>query len=117
VLALLDARMDELYVGGYAFSHGVWQQTRAPALLRSEQVSADTHHLLAGNVPDASIARLPAGIGRPVPALPTASALLRLAPALLAAGGARSAEQALPIYVRDQVAKTTLERAAEKAAL
>ncbi len=117
VLALLDARMDELYVGGYAFSQGLWQQTRAPALFRPEQVSADTHHLLAGNVPDASIARLPAGIGRPVPALPTASALLRLAPALLAAGGARAAEQALPIYVRDQVAKTTLERAAEKVAL
>ena len=55
--------------------------------------------------------------GRPAQALPTARALLRLAPALLAAGGARPAEQALPIYVRDQVAKTTLERAAEKAVL
>ncbi len=117
VLALLDARMDEIYVGGYAFSQGLWQQTRAPALLRPEQVSADDGNLLAGHVPDAYVARLPAGTGRPVPALPTASALLRLAPALLAAGGARAADQALPTYVRDQVAKTTLERAAEKAAL
>jgi tRNA threonylcarbamoyladenosine biosynthesis protein TsaB len=52
-----------------------------------------------------------------LPALPTADALLRLAPALLAAGGAQRAELALPTYVRDQVAKTTLERAAEKATL
>lgn len=117
VLALLDARMDELYVGGYRFSQGVWQQTLAPSLVRPEQVSAETDSLLAGNLPDAYVARLPAGAGRPVPALPTASALLRLAPALMAAGGARQAEQALPIYVRDRVAKTTLERAAEKAVL
>ena len=50
-------------------------------------------------------------------ALPTAQALLRLAPALLAAGQAVSAEHAMPRYVRDKVAKTTAERAAEKAAI
>ncbi|NDP38740.1 MAG: tRNA (adenosine(37)-N6)-threonylcarbamoyltransferase complex dimerization subunit type 1 TsaB, partial [Rhodoferax sp.] len=38
-------------------------------------------------------------------------------PALLASGGAVAADQALPLYIRDKVAKTTLERAAEKAAL
>ena len=117
VLALLDARMDEIYVGGYGFSQGVWQQTRAPALVRPEQVPTDVGSLLAGHLPETYVARLPAGAGRPAPALPTAGALLRLAPALLAAGGARPAEQALPIFVRDQVAKTTLERAAEKAVL
>jgi tRNA threonylcarbamoyladenosine biosynthesis protein TsaB len=42
--------------------------------------------------------------------------MLRLAPQLLAAGGAVSAEHALPRYVRDKVAKTTVERDAEKAA-
>ncbi|MGH6626822.1 MAG: tRNA (adenosine(37)-N6)-threonylcarbamoyltransferase complex dimerization subunit type 1 TsaB, partial [Burkholderiaceae bacterium] len=50
-----------------------------------------------------------------VEALPTAAALLRLAPALLAAGQALPADQALPLYIRDKVAKTTAERAAEKA--
>jgi tRNA threonylcarbamoyladenosine biosynthesis protein TsaB len=49
-------------------------------------------------------------------ALPTASALLRLAPALLAAGHAVAPEQALPRYIRDKVAQTTQERAAAKAA-
>ena len=49
-------------------------------------------------------------------ALPTATALLRLAPALLAKGCAVPAEQALPRYIRDKVAKTTAEREAEKRA-
>jgi len=48
--------------------------------------------------------------------LPTAAAMLRLAPQLLAQGGAVAAHQALPVYIRDKVAKTTLERAVEKAA-
>jgi tRNA threonylcarbamoyladenosine biosynthesis protein TsaB len=48
--------------------------------------------------------------------LPTASALLRLAPALLAMGADVPPEQALPLYVRDKVAQTTLERAVQKAA-
>ena len=43
---------------------------------------------------------------------PDATALLSLAPALLAAGQAVSAEQALPLYVRDKVALTSAERAA-----
>ena len=49
-------------------------------------------------------------------ALPTATALLRLAPALLAAGGAVPASEALPRYIRDKVAQTTAERAALRAA-
>jgi tRNA threonylcarbamoyladenosine biosynthesis protein TsaB len=61
-------------------------------------------------------ARLPEGLARRVLALPTATALLRLAPALLAAGGAVPAAQALPTYIRDKVAQTTLERAALKSA-
>jgi tRNA threonylcarbamoyladenosine biosynthesis protein TsaB len=42
--------------------------------------------------------------------------MLRLAPALMAAGKAVPADQALPSYIRDKVAKTTAERIAEKAA-
>ena len=59
-----------------------------------------------------------AAAGGPVciDALPGAAAMLRLAPQLLARGLAVPPEQALPIYIRDKVAKTTLEQAAEKAA-
>ena len=52
---------------------------------------------------------------RHVPALPTATALLRLAPALLAAGAAVPASEALPRYIRDKVAQTTAEREALRA--
>ena len=51
-----------------------------------------------------------------VQVLPTASALLRLAPALLAAGQALPPDQALPRYIRDKVAQTTAEREAAKRA-
>jgi tRNA threonylcarbamoyladenosine biosynthesis protein TsaB len=49
-------------------------------------------------------------------ALPQAMAILQVAPALIKAGACVPPEQALPLYVRDKVAKTTGERALEKAA-
>jgi len=69
--------------------------------------------VLASNVQAAYAGRLSAPA---LPAQPTADALLRLAPALLAAGQAQPADQALPLYVRDKVAQTTAEREALKAA-
>jgi len=60
--------------------------------------------------------RLPAVLPAQVGALPTATALLRLAPALAAAGQCVSADLALPIYVRDKVALTTQEREQARAA-
>jgi tRNA threonylcarbamoyladenosine biosynthesis protein TsaB len=70
--------------------------------------------LLAGNAFEAYGDRLPAG--ERVQALPTADALLRLAPALFAAGQAVPADQAMPLYIRDKVALTTAERMAEREA-
>ena len=49
-------------------------------------------------------------------ALPQAMAILQVAPALIKAGACVPPDQALPLYVRDKVAKTTGERALEKAA-
>ena len=136
VTALLDARMDELYAATYAYAAGQWTEVQGSCLVRPEAVGA---HLLAlrqtavlpaeapvpwgvaGNVFAEYGARLglaEAGFAAAscIQALPTAAAMLRLAPALLAAGHAVAAEQALPRYIRDKVAKTTLERAVEKAA-
>lgn len=117
VLALLDARMDEMYAACHVFDAGHWQARGDCRLLRPEDLVCEAGFTLAGNVFATHGARLrvPATAMR-LEALPTAGALLRLAPALLAAGAALAPEQALPRYIRDKVAKTTLERALEKAA-
>ena len=122
VTALLDARMDEMYVQSYEFNSSLWTQTGGCELIRPENLAAyllcvPGPQLLAGNVFDVYAQRLPAALaGIPhLHALPTATALLRLAPALAAAGQCVDASLALPLYVRDKVAFTTDERAASKA--
>ena len=118
VMALLDARMDEMYVQRFGFSGGHWTARAPCTLIRPEALQLDTDTgLLAGNVFSVYADRLPVFADQllRVTALPTATALLRLAPALLAAGHGVPADQALPLYVRDKVALTTDERARIKA--
>ena len=114
VLALLDARMDEVYLAAYEFDGPCWQRQGDIALARPEAVTLPAGYVLAGNAFAAYGQRLPAG--ERIEALPTAAALLRVAPALIAQGAAVPADQALPGYVRDKVAQTTEERMALKAA-
>jgi len=123
ITALLDARMDEMYVQHFRLNDGACHALAPCVLVRPEalQLSAvlqaaqgsdsETMHGLAGNVFEVYAARLPAlpaGFTR-LTALPGAAAMLRLAPALLAAGAAVDASQALPLYIRDKVALTTDE--------
>ncbi len=117
VLALLDARMDELYAAPYDYVAGRWQQRADFGLYKPEHIPLQDREALAGNVFAAYGERLPVPAALPCwQALPTAGAMLRLAPALLAEGNAVPAELALPRYIRDKVALTTEERAAVKAA-
>ncbi|MGJ4748529.1 tRNA (adenosine(37)-N6)-threonylcarbamoyltransferase complex dimerization subunit type 1 TsaB [Leptospira sp. SA-E8] len=117
VLALLDARMDEIYAAPYRYAAGRWEQQEEFGLCKPEQLPAFDGHALAGNVFDSYGTRLPLDAALPRwAALPTATAMLRLAPDLLAQGRAVSAAEALPRYVRDKVAQTTQERLAAKAA-
>lgn len=123
IAALLDARMDEMYVALYACGPlgldpvplqpprlcapadlGEWLQQGLPQALTPGDC------LLAGNVFHSYGAQFSDLAGERQTALPTAAALLRLAPALLAAGQAVAAHEALPLYVRDKVAQTTAER-------
>jgi tRNA threonylcarbamoyladenosine biosynthesis protein TsaB len=115
VLALLDARMDEVYSAAYQWTAASqsWQGLSALQVSAPDQVNA-TAALLAGNVFETYGPRL-AVQGERCVALPTASALLRLAPALWAQGLAVPADQAMPLYIRDKVANTTAEREAMKA--
>jgi len=119
-------------------------EERAPFLAQAQQAAVDEHGLAigqdlaplllkaqirqtqqgpapwrawAGNVFGIYSERLaaPAGV-LCCDALPQAMAILQVAPALIAAGACVPPELALPLYVRDKVAKTTGERALEKAA-
>ena len=115
VMALLDARMDEMYAGRYRHADGRWTRLDDFSLIRPEDLTPQPGWLLAGNVWQAHGQRLAGDLRGGVPALPSATAMLRLAPQLLAQGAAIAAAQALPRYIRDKVAKTTLERADERA--
>ena len=140
VLALLDARMDEVYSAAYRWhaaagsAQGRWQEASPLQVGPPEQVRMPSGPsvLLAGNAFAAYGERLPEGLGHgpnhgqtdglqndlPIlprcEALPTASALLRLAPDVWAQGLAVPADQAMPLYIRDKVAHTTAEREAMK---
>jgi tRNA threonylcarbamoyladenosine biosynthesis protein TsaB len=118
IVALLDARMGEMYVAVYACAPA-GLSLLAPSRLCAPQdlgthlrssLPAGATVLLAGNVFDSYATALADVPGLRLAALPTATALLRLAPGLLAAGAAVGARDALPLYVRDKVAQTTDER-------
>ena len=139
VLALLDARMDEVYSAAYGWQagvgsvHGRWQEASPLQVTAPERVRRPSGPsvLLAGNAFAAYGDRLPGGVNHgpsnglqndlalslSCEALPTAGALLRLAPALWAQGLAVPAELAMPLYIRNKVANTTAEREAMKAQL
>jgi len=116
VLALLDARMNEVYAAEYAWRDAAgWRPLSNIAVLAPAAVpTPGAGAVLAGNAFAAYADRLPAALQAlpRIAALPSADALLNLAPALLAAGAAVPAEQALPLYIRDKVAQTTAERSA-----
>ena len=103
VLAVLDARMGEVYSAAYAFEAGQWHVESDIQLGRPDALHIPQNVAAVGNFAPANLA-----------AMPTATAMLRLAPAMLSAGKAVPADQALPLYVRDKVAQTTLEREAIK---
>lgn len=117
IVALLDARMGEIYVAPYA-CHAAGPAGLAPLapprlctpadLPAYLQALAPGERLLTGNV--FGMDALSPLAGQRLAALPTATALLRLAPALIAAGHTVAAQDALPLYVRDKVAQTTAER-------
>lgn len=115
VQAVLDARMDEVYTAAWSYDGMQWRAQGAAMLAAPQHVTVQPGWALAGNAFAAYGERLPVDVSR-VLALPTATAMLRLAPALLAAGQAVPASQAVPRYIRDKVAQTTQERAAQRAA-
>ena len=116
VMAVLDARMDEVYAAAFTYqADGSWLSPEDFTLCAPQALVVPAGFTVAGNAQAAYAERLAPGAPH-VQALPTAAALLRLAPALLAAGASLPAAAALPRYIRDKVAQTTEERAAAKLA-
>jgi tRNA threonylcarbamoyladenosine biosynthesis protein TsaB len=117
----MDARMNEIYAAQYAFADGAWAVLDAPMLTTPASLNArwqmQAPELIAGNALAAFGGGLVTGDARLAPdALPHARAMLPLAAALWARNGGVDAALALPLYLRDKVAQTTLERAAIRAA-
>ncbi|MCW5260393.1 tRNA (adenosine(37)-N6)-threonylcarbamoyltransferase complex dimerization subunit type 1 TsaB [Verminephrobacter eiseniae] len=117
VVAVLDARMDEVYHARCEWlpGDGRWRAEPDFGLGAPESVQPPVGWTVAGNARERYGQRL-APAACHVLALPTAPALLRLAPGAIAAGGGVPASAALPRYIRDKVAHTTAERAALRAA-
>lgn len=119
VLALLDARMAEVYFAsyqrtedGYALQGDI--RLAAPSAI---DLPAAAGWLVCGNAPAAypelGERLVAAGIACRPELLPTAAAVARLAVPHVRHGEGIDAAQAAPLYVRDKVAKTVAERLGE----
>jgi tRNA threonylcarbamoyladenosine biosynthesis protein TsaB len=119
--AAMDARMSEIYAAQYAYDGAHWSAIDAPMLTTPDALNQrwrqEPPQFIAGNALIAFADRLNTAGARCVPdALPRACAMLPLALDLWSRGGAVDAALALPLYLRDKVAQTTVERDAAKAA-
>lgn len=117
ICAALDARMGEVYYTYYYFDSKLRNIDEGYSLKTPKNMHLLDNFentLLAGNIATVYGAQLLCAMqmAQQLHCGPTALAMLRLAPALIAAGQLVAPEDALPLYVRDKVAQTTDERAA-----
>ena len=110
VAVAIDARMDEVYWGCYALTEGEMRLCGSEAVLPPERAELPPQALAAdwfaaGTGWGTFASRLPQGLAGQAPALlPHAEDLLTLALPAWLRGEAVAAEQAQPIYLRDNVA-------------
>ena len=112
ILSTLDARMDEVYWGVFRQQDGLVTVVDSERLTAPEQVElqlmpADEGHLVAIGSGFNYASRLP--VNNSVnqwyeDLLPTASAVAKLGYADFNRGAARPAAEAIPVYLRDEVA-------------
>ena len=115
ILAVLDARMGEVYWAQYRYDGGL-KVVAEPALCAPADVAAvavDSPLTACGNgfsaYPEAFAGR-PYAEGALAAIMPHAADVARLGSVALAAGSAVPAAQAQPIYLRNKVAYTSAER-------
>jgi tRNA threonylcarbamoyladenosine biosynthesis protein TsaB len=122
---MLDARMGQVYAGAYERQVDGWATLTAPMLCEPQDWVSPVAwqglpRVLAGNalaVHESRLQPLLIACGTdPVTVWPEATAMLTLARLAWQRGQAVPAQDAMPVYVRDDVARTTAERLADKAA-
>jgi tRNA threonylcarbamoyladenosine biosynthesis protein TsaB len=117
VIACLDAHKGEVYHAAYRRAGAGWEEVSAPGLYRPEAVplAPGADWTGCGDGFAAYRERLAARLGERVSAIrpeavPSARAVLKLAMPRFAAGEAKDAATAVPVYLRDKVALKTSER-------
>ncbi len=117
MIACLDAHMGEVYHAAYRRAGAGWEEVSAPGLYRPEAVpvAPGQDWTGCGDGLAAYRERLAARLGECVAAIrpeatPSARAVLKLAIPRFAAGEAKDAATAVPVYLRDKVALKTSER-------
>jgi tRNA threonylcarbamoyladenosine biosynthesis protein TsaB len=117
IIACLDAHMGEVYHAAYRRAGAGWEEVSAPGLYRPEAVpiAPGRDWTGCGDGFAAYRERLVERLGECVSAIrpeatPTARAVLKLAIPRFAAGEAKDAATAVPVYLRDKVALKTSER-------
>jgi len=121
VIACLDARMSEIYHAAFEKVNGAWQEVSATQVCKPEaapKILTDTLHddwvgagsgwtlygAMLSDIYTPNVCNIMTDI------TPSAEAILQLALPTFAAGLAKSASEAAPIYIRNRVALTTAER-------
>lgn len=121
VWVAMDARMGEIYGAHYRVVDAAWTVADAPALWTLDALQARWRGAAPACVAGSALAafgeRLDTGAAQRVPdARPRPAALLELARGQWGRGEAVDATLALPLYLRNKVALTTIEREAVRAA-
>jgi tRNA threonylcarbamoyladenosine biosynthesis protein TsaB len=118
VLAVLDARMGEVYWAQYRYANGDWETVTAPTLSAAEQVVPVGEVTACGNGLQAYAAAFAGRVfadEQPL-IMPSAREIAVLGRAIFSNGGAVPLEQAQPLYLRNKIAFTTAERLARASA-
>jgi len=118
VIACIDAHMGEVYHAAYARAGAGWEEVSAPGVYSPEAIPVPPGRdwTGCGDGFAAHRERLAARLGDRVSRVrsdvsPSARAVLGLALPRFAAGEAKDAAEAVPVYLRDKVALKTVERA------
>jgi len=119
-LAVIDARMGEVYAGAFAFdANGLAQPLDEERVARAEDLSlpdAEGWNVIGSGwdaYRDALLSRVPSRLWAEGERYPQARDVARLALPRFEAGDVLPPERALPVYLRDKVAFTVAEREAK----